>query len=174
MEAKKTSLAGVFELTHYSFEDHRGTYEQLYETVAYNKAIKGLISNDIKFLEDDFATSSKNVLRGIHGDNRTWKLMTCLYGKCYVVIVHCDMNSSSFGKWQSFILSHENKRQLLVAPTYGNSYLVLSDYVVFHYKQSCIYQGIEKQFTYKYNDSRFGIFWPTKNPILSERDSRVL
>jgi len=47
----------------------------------------------------------------------------------------------------------------------------MSDNAIFHYKQSCIYEGIDRQFTIKYNDPRFNVWWPIKNPILSDRDT---
>ena len=121
-------------------------------------------------MEDNFATSTKHVLRGIHGDDRTWKLVTCLKGRFYIVVVDCLEGFPAFGKWQSFILSGENKNQLLVPPNYGHAYLVMSDEAIFHYKQSCIYQGMEGQFTYRYDNPRFDIWWPVKDPIVSRRD----
>lgn len=165
-----TSLPNVLEFQLAHFEDHRGTYTQLYNEEEYTKIIKEKIGIEVKFVEDDFAVSSKHVLRGIHGDDRTWKLVTCLSGKFYIVVVNCDQESNYFGKWQSFILTKENGRQMLVPPKHGHGYVVLTDQAVFHYKQSCYYQGMKQQFTYKYNDPRFNIWWPIENPIISQRD----
>lgn len=166
----KTNLDKVllFQLDH--FEDHRGTYTQLYHQQDYREAIKREFGEEVEFVEDDFAVSSKHVLRGIHGDNRTWKLVTCLFGKFYIVILNYDKDSENFGKWQSFILTKENGKQLLIPPKHGHGYLVLSDNAIFHYKQSCYYRGMQEQFTCKYDDPRFKIWWPIKNPILSQRD----
>lgn len=148
------------------FEDFRGEYVELYnETLYHEKGIK------VKFVQDDISISRKHVLRGIHGDANTWKLISCLYGAFYFVVVNCDTESEDFGKHVSFTLSARNRFQVLVPPKFGNGHLVLSDTAVFHYKQSTYYGGKEKQFTYRWDDPRFGIFWPIKNPILSERDS---
>jgi dTDP-4-dehydrorhamnose 3,5-epimerase len=89
------------------------------------------------------------------------------------VITNCDKESPDFGKWESFTLSRENGKQLLVPPKYGLAYLVLSESAVFHYKQSSYYQGAQNQFTYRYDDERFKIWWPVKNPIISQRDDLV-
>lgn len=166
----KTKLNNVlmFQLEH--FEDHRGTYTPIYNKKEYTEAIKRELNQEVEFVEDDFAVSSKNVLRGIHGDDRTWKLVTCLAGEFYIVVVNNDENSPNFGQWESFILTKENGKQILIPPKHGHGYLVLSDQAIFHYKQSCYYQGMEKQFTLKYNDPRFKIWWPIKNPIVSQRD----
>ena len=126
----------------------------------------------MKFVQDDISVSSKNVLRGIHGDDQTWKLVSCLYGKFYLVVVNCDKQSIDFGKWQSFVLSDKSRLQVLVPPKYGNAHLVLSDMTIFHYKQSTYYEP-SKQFTYKWDDSQLNIWWPIKNLILSQRDELV-
>jgi len=109
------------------------------------------------------------VLKGIHGDNETWKLVSCPHGKFYLVVVNCDTGSKNFGLWQSFVLSDANRLQVLVPPKYGNGHLILSDLAIFHYKQSTYYNPTG-QFTYRWDDPKFNIWWPIKNPILSRRD----
>ncbi|MBM3887146.1 dTDP-4-keto-6-deoxy-D-glucose epimerase, partial [Candidatus Dependentiae bacterium] len=107
--------------------------------------------------------------RGIHGDAKTWKLISCLYGEFYLVVVNCDKKSKDFGKWQGFILSDKNRMQVLVPAKYGNAHLILSKTAIFHYKQSTYYNP-KGQFTYLWNDPSLKIKWPIKNPILSKRD----
>ena len=167
MKIKKTTLGGVLLIKLDVFEDYRGEYIETYNEELYQK--KGI---NINFVQDDISVSTKNVLRGIHGDSETWKLISCLYGNFYLIVVNCDVNSENFGKWKSFVLSDVNRLQVLVPPKYGNAHLILSNKAIFHYKQSTYY-NLEKQFTYKWNDSKFNIWWPTKNPILSQRDEEV-
>ena len=164
IEVSKTDIDGVLLIKLGIFEDHRGEYIETYNEALYKE--KGI---DTKFVQDDISISSKNVLRGIHGDDQTWKLISCLYGRFYLVVVNCDTESKDFGKWQSFVLSDKNRLQVLVPPKYGNAHLVLSDISIFHYKQSTYYDRT-KQFTYKWDDPRLNIWWPIKNPILSQRD----
>lgn len=171
---EKTKLKNVLVFRHFCFEDHRGTYEELYNKRDYLEVIKRETGWEPKWREDNIATSdSKYVVRGFHGDDRTWKLVTCLYGKFYIVVLNYDKDSPDFGKWQSFVPSAQNKMQVLIPPKYGHAYLVMSDFAIFHYKQSQIYQGMKKQFTVKYNDPRFNVWWPIKDGLLlSERDER--
>lgn len=164
IKVSKTKLNKVLLIKPSVFKDFRGEFTETYNEKLYRE--KGI---DIKFIQDDISLSKKNVLRGIHGDNLTWKLVSCLYGKLYQVVVNCDKNSKDFGKWQSFILSDKNRYQLLISPKYGNAHLILSKEAIFSYKQSAYYDR-EKQFSYKWNDPRFNISWPIKNPILSKRD----
>jgi dTDP-4-dehydrorhamnose 3,5-epimerase len=161
----KTELDGVLLITPPTiFEDFRGTYVELFNERLYSEA--GI---NIKFVEDDISVNSKNVLRGIHGDCETWKLISCLYGKFYLVVVNWDEDSAQFGKWQSFVLSDQNRLQVLVPPKFGNGHLVLSELSVFHYNQSSYYNRAA-QFTLLWNDPKLKIWWPIKNPILSRRD----
>lgn len=159
-----TDLEGVLLIKPDCFEDFRGTYVETYNEDLYRN--KGI---DIKFIQDDISTSSKHVLRGIHGDHETWKLISCLHGSFYFVVVNCDKESSEFGKWQSFTLSESNRYQVLVPPKFGNAHLVLSDKAIFHYKQSTYYNP-KGQFTYTWDSPKLNIWWPVKNPILSHRD----
>jgi len=160
-----TKLKGVKLIKIRPFKDFRGEYVELYNEKLYKK-----VGIKIKFVEDDISVSKKNVLRGIHGYyEKNWRLVSCLYGKLYLVIVNCKENSKDFGKWQAFKLSDKKREQILVPPGYGVAHLVLSDWAIFHYKQSEYYDP-KRQFTYKWDDPRFKIKWPIKNPILSERD----
>lgn len=161
----KTNLKGVLLIKPEIFKDFRGQFVETYNEKNYRQA-----GVNVKFIQDDISSSAKNVLRGIHGDNRTWKLLSCLHGKIYFVVVNCDKKSADFGQWQSFILSDTNRWQVLVPPKHGNAYFVLSDTATFSYKQSTYYQGAGKQFSYKYNDPRFKIKWPVKNLQFSKRD----
>lgn len=164
MEITKTKLDGVLLIKLDVFEDHRGEYVETYNENLYQK--NGI---NVKLVQDDISVSTNNVLRGIHGDSETWKLISCLYGKFYLVVVNCDAESENFGRWQSFTLSDRNRHQILVPPKHGNGHLVLSEKAIFHYKQSSYYNP-SGQFTYKWNDPKLNIWWPVKNPILSQRD----
>lgn len=165
MEVSKTKLDNVLLITPPTiFKDLRGDFVETYNEKLYNEAgIK------VKFVQDDISVSRQNVLRGIHGDGETWKLLSCLYGKLYLVVINWDDNSPQFGKWESFTLSDENRLQVLVPPKFGNGYLVLSKLAIFHYKQSTYYHRAG-QFTLFWNDPRLNIRWPINNPILSKRD----
>jgi len=165
MEACKSELEGVLIIKPPTlFKDFRGTYVELYNEKLYKEA-----GVNIDFIQDDISISSRNVLRGIHGDNETWKLISCLYGEFYLVVVNWNKDSPQCGKWDSFILSEQNRLQVLVPPKFGNGHLVLSEQAIFHYKQSTYYDR-SKQFTILWNDPKLNIAWPCKNPVLSKRD----
>jgi dTDP-4-dehydrorhamnose 3,5-epimerase len=161
----KTKLDGVLLIEPPTiFHDFRGVYVETYNEKLYKEA--GI---DVKFAQDDISVSFKNVLRGIHGDDVTWKLVSCHYGEFYLVVVNWDEASTQFTEWESFTLSEKNRLQVLIPPKHGNGHLVLSDMTIFHYKQSTYYDRAS-QFTILWNDPRLNIPWPVDNPILSKRD----
>ena len=164
MQITKTKLDGVLLLKPEVFEDFRGQYVETYnEQFCRDNGI------NVKFVQDDISVSSRHVLRGIHGDAETWKLVSCMHGKFYLVVVNCDKESPDFGKWQSFVLSDVNRHQVLIPPKHGNGHVVLSETAIFHYKQNTYYNP-KGQFTYIWNDPQLKIWWPIKNPLLSQRD----
>jgi dTDP-4-dehydrorhamnose 3,5-epimerase len=147
------------------FSDSRGTFLEIWNESKFKQ-----LGIDIHFEEDDISVSKKNVLRGLHGDDVRFKLITCISGKVFFVALNADTSSTSFGAWDSVELSEENRWSILVPPKHASGYLVLTDNAIVHYKQSGSYDP-GSQFAYKWNDPRFKIPWPVKNPILSARDS---
>jgi dTDP-4-dehydrorhamnose 3,5-epimerase len=165
---EKTKLAGVLRIVPPTiFEDFRGSYIEIYNENLYRE-----ICGEVNFIQDDISISSRYVLRGIHGDRRTWKLISCLLGKLYLVIVNWNEASPQFRGWESFTLSAENHLQILVPPGFGVGHLVLSEQAIFHYKQSSYYDRTS-QFTLPWNDPQLNIWWPIQNPIVSRRDQGV-
>ena len=164
IEVCKTNLEDVLLIKPTFFEDHRGEYLELYNERLYKSK-----DIDVNFVEDDVSIATRGVIKGIHGDDVTWKLISCLHGKFYLVVINYDKDSKDFGKWQSFVLSDVNKHQVLVPPKHGNGHLCLSEKSIFHCKQSTYYDS-SRQFTVVWNDSKFDFWWPVINPIVSRRD----
>jgi len=166
-----TTLPGLFTVSlPTNFEDFRGSFLELYKKDTYKNEIQQATGFDIDFVQDNASTSTKHVLRGFHGDSVTWKLITCLKGRIYFVVLNYDKESPYYLKHQGFTLSDKNGLQLLIPPNSAGAQLVMSDYAILHYKQSQYYNRAS-QFTVLWNDERLGVHWPINNPILSERDT---
>lgn len=165
MKISDTNLKGVYVISPDIYEDYRGSFVETYNEERYRK-----YGITVKFLQDDLSISDHNVLRGLHGDEETHKLVSCVYGKIYLVVMNCDKRTDQYKKWQSFILSAESRKQIYIPPNFANGYYVLSDKAIFSYKQSTNYVS-ERQFSFKWNDPKLGIWWPCKAPLLSERDA---
>jgi len=147
-----------------NFEDFRGSYVELYNAEAYRAA--GI---DHAFVQDDISLSTRGVLRGIHGDAKTVKLVSCLVGKFYLVVVNNIEGHPQYRQWTAITLSETNRLQVLIPAGFGNGHVVMSDQAIFHYKQTTYYDR-PGQFTLMWNDPSLNIWWPIKDPILSRRD----
>ncbi len=164
-------LEGVKILTPSVFEEARGNIWTSYRA----DEVDGLLPDGMSFKHDKFSQSKHNVLRGIHGDHKSWKLVTCVYGEIHQVVVDMREGSASYLKWQRFVINRANQHLILIPPGMGNAYYVSAEAAVYHYKLA--YQGdyidADEQFTVPWDDPRLNIDWPTTDPILSARDGRV-
>lgn len=118
-----------------------------------------------------FSKSYAGVLRGLHYDNKTWKLVQALVGDIYLIVLDVRDSSPTFGKWESYVITERTRDQVLVPPGFANGHFALTD-CIFHY--NLFYEGEyvdeSKQGVIKWNDKRFDIEWPTNSPILQRRD----
>ena len=171
MEVKESSIAGLKIITPGIFSDFRGQSVETYSERTYRYLNQ--YGETIKFLEDDVSISRYSVLRGLHGDTKTWKLIQCLWGEVFFVVLDMRRDSPSYLKWESYELNDENRLQILIPSGCVNGHLCLSEKCLFSYKQSEYYDGAAKQITVKWNDPKFNIPWPLQQPILSKRDAEA-
>ena len=149
------------------FKDFRGQYVELYNDPAYEAA--GIT---YEFIQHDISVLWQNVLRGIHGDRKTAKLVSCLHGAFYLVVVNNIPESPQYRQWTAFTLSDRNREQVLVPPGFGNGHVVLTESAMFHYEQTTTYDR-SSQFTLLWKDLDLKIWWPVQNPIISQRDGGI-
>ena len=166
---KSRKIEGVYIITPSLSIDERGNIWSSF----VESELEGLLPNGLKFTHDKFSASKHNVLRGIHGDNKSWKLVTCVYGEIQQVVVDMREKSPTYKQWQDFIISEDNQQLILIPPNMGNAYYVSSESAVYHYKLA--YNGdyidANDQFSLSWNDESIGIKWLTNEPILSNRDA---
>lgn len=169
--AESDILQGVKFLTPSVFEEPRGNIW----TSFLSDEIDPLLPEGLSFKHDKFSQSHGNVLRGIHGDHKSWKLVTCVFGEIHQVIVDMRESSPTYMKWQRLVINRSNQQLVLIPPGMGNAYYVSSDQAVYHYKLA--YDGdyidADDQFTLAWNDTRLEIDWPVNEPILSARDAKA-
>ena len=120
-------------------------------------------------MQDDVSYSKRDVLRGIHGDDVTTKLVTALFGDCFSILADNRPDSPTYRQWEAFSLTHENRHQLLIPAGVGNSALARSETLVYHYKQTTHFVP-GRQFTIHWDDPAWNFEWPIDEPILSARD----
>ena len=131
--------------------------------------------NGMKFNHDKFSVSKKNVLRGLHLDFKSWKMVSCISGKIFFVTLNFNKKSKNYLNHNTYILSEKNKKILLIPPNFANGLLCISDKCLFHYKffYKGKYADVKNQVTIKWDDPKLNIKWPIKNPILSKADKKA-
>lgn len=149
--------------------DFRGEFVQTYRRDQY--AFADDFGQPLEFVEDDLSVSRHNVLRGLHGDWVTWKLVQCVYGELFFVIADLRQNAPTYLHHATLMLTDRQRVQVLIPPGFANGIYVLSANVVFAYKQSRYYSGAHHQFTVRWDDPKLNIHWPVRTPILSQRDA---
>src|ERR1035437_6865858 len=147
-------------------QDHRGRFMSIYVEVELNS----ILPAGIRFLEDDVSLSRRGVLRGLHGDDHTWKLVSCLFGKIFFAVADLRHSSPTFKSVFMKKLVAEEGLQVLVPPGCVNGQQCLSEFSLFAYKQSAIYNGGGNQLSVRWHDPLLAIPWPNQSPILSDRD----
>lgn len=160
-------IEGVAIIQPNHFEDERGFFLESYNKDRYAKA--GL---NYDFVQDNHSHSSKGVLRGLHYQRTKpqGKLVRVVKGKVFDVAVDMRQTSSTFGQWESVILSEKNKIQFWVPPGFAHGFLVLSDTADFEYKCTDYYNP-DDEGSILWNDPNLGIQWPIDDPKLSKKDA---
>ena len=164
LSIESTKIQGVKIIKYDRFIDLRGS---IWTTYLENKI------KNIKFNHDKFSVSYKDVIRGIHYDNKTFKLVTAVYGAIDQVVVDMRKDSDTYKASMVFNIDDNKRFSILIPPMVGNGFRVKSDVAVYHYKLSYIgkYLDADKQYTIKWDDPTIGINWKCEKPILSNRDS---
>ncbi len=172
MEFKKTKFKDAWLIVPQVFQDARGFFMESYSKKEFEEA--GI---DIDFVQDNHSLSAKKgVLRGLHFQKPPYaqtKLVRVTRGKVYDVILDLRKDSETFGQWQGFELSAENFQMLLVPRGFAHSFLTLEDNTEFQYKCDEFYHP-ESDSGIIWNDLELKIDWPIENPILSEKDAKLL
>ena len=116
---------------------------------------------------------AKGTLRGMHfqhAPHEEVKVVRCIRGAIYDVIVDLRPDSPSYLKWQGFELTEDNGLQLYVPRGFAHGFLTLCDGATVAYQVSAFYTpGAEGGV--RWNDSRFGIEWPADVAVLSPKDA---
>lgn len=150
------------------FEDDRGFFFETYHETKF--AELGIRD---RFVQDNHAKSVRHTLRGLHYQVRhpQAKLCRVIQGEVLDVVVDVRHGSPHFGKWESGILSAQNKREMYVPAGFAHGYLVLSETAEFLYKCSDFYHP-EYERGVLWNDPEIGITWGVQGPLLSDKDRR--
>lgn len=166
MRASRLELEGLTAIEPIVHADSRGHFYESYHREKFRE-----LGLDLDFVQDNQSRSSRGVLRGLHAQLRQpqGKLVRALAGEIFDVAVDLRPTSATFGRWDSIVLSEDNKLLLWVPPGFAHGFCVLSEVAVVSYKCTAIYDP-QDEIGIRWDDRDLAIDWPLENPILSEKD----
>ena len=155
MKSVPTNLPGVLLLEPRVFGDDRGFFLESYTQRTF--AALGITE---LFVQANHSYSEKNVIRGLHYQIRQpqGKLVRVVTGEILDVVLDLRLRSPTFGKWESFKLSGENKQMLWIPRGFAHGFRVLSEAAHVLYKTTDFYAP-EHERTVAWNDPRLKIDW---------------
>jgi dTDP-4-dehydrorhamnose 3,5-epimerase len=171
MKIEKGPLQDLHIITPTVYPDNRGYFFESYNQKVFRE--KGMYYN---FVQDNQSISTYGVLRGLHFQKIApqAKLVRCVVGKVWDVVIDLRKNSSTYKKSFGIELSEDNMLMMLVPKGFAHGFITLSEVAVFNYKCDEIYLP-NQDGGIRYDDLEFSIDWkiPSSDIILSEKDSQL-
>lgn len=171
----ETSIKGAYIIDPFVAEDERGGFIKDYNCDLF---FKNGINHRLK--EVFYTISHKGVIRAIHFQlgHQQAKLVRCIKGHIYDVIVDLRKNSKTFGQWIGFDLTEDNHREIYIPEFFGHGYLVLEESIVSYKCAENFYPEGDSGIIF--NDPLINIKWPygliggIDKLIISEKDKQLM
>lgn len=154
-EFKETAIKGLMEITPFNAEDIRGCFTKDYSREVFES--NGISHN---LMEVFYTTSYKGVIRALHFQRvkQQPKLVRCITGHIFDVVVDLRKDSATYKKWLGFDLIGERHNEILVPEGCAHGYLVIEPSIV-SYKCAEKFYG-EYDDGIMWNDKEIGVQWP--------------
>ena len=157
MKVLESEIEGVKIIEPDVFGDSRGWFVEQYNAERYRA-----FGIDVEFVQDNESFSSKGVVRGLHwqaAPHTQAKLVRVIRGAVWDVAVDIRNGSPTFGKYESVVLTGDNKLQLFIPRGFAHGFVVLEDNTLFSYKCDNLYCK-ESERGLMFNDPALNIEWP--------------
>ena len=171
MIIKQTGFEGLVLVSPDVLNDERGYFFE-----SFHKEKFAASELPVEFEQDNQSLSHKNVLRGLHFQNPPYeqgKLVRVVNGSLLDVVVDIRKNSTTYGKNYSMVLNAKEQVMLWIPAGFAHGFLSLEDNTILSYKCTKVYNK-ESESGLLYNDADLKIDWNCENPIVSEKDIKLL
>jgi dTDP-4-dehydrorhamnose 3,5-epimerase len=171
MPSVSTEIVGAVLLSADVHADDRGWLQRAFDWRVHGK----LLPEPLKWVQENQLRSRQRVIRGFHfrSDSCEWKLLRVVHGWAFDVIVDIRPQSSTFLKWESFLLKDDDHKHLLIPAGCAHAIQALTDPLDFCFATSATYDSaLDKGFAW--NDPMLNVPWPLTPPILSQRDAAAV
>jgi len=168
MKFLPTKIAGVFEIKPELKEDERGFFARTWcrDEFDAHGLVTHLVQCSISY------NTRKGTLRGMHYQAAPFeetKLVRCTKGAIYDVVLDLRLESPTYRQWISALLTGENRSMIYVPKGCAHGFLTLQDNTEVFYQMSQVYDVASAR-GLRWDDPLFGISWPEKPVVISERD----
>ena len=169
---QRTSISNLLQITPFLALDARG-----YLSKPFEKSIFAEHGIELTPWEELRSCSQRGVLRGLHFQRRHSqdKLVQVLHGAVYDVAVDLRKGSETFGKWEGFYLTAENRQMLYIPKGFAHGFLALEEDTLFSYLCGDRYDP-ESDGGIRWNDPELAIDWPLERAerlIVSDKDAAL-
>ena len=164
----ETKLSGAYVIEIEKIEDERGFFARTFDKEEFSK-----YSLDIDLAQSSLSQNSKKgTIRGMHYQTNPYdesKLIRCVKGKIFDIIIDLRPNSKTFKEWFSLELNANNYKMLYIPKGFAHGFQTLEDNSEMFYQISQFYHP-EYSKGIRWDDKEFGIQWPLKVSLISEKD----
>lgn len=169
MKLIPSPLKGAYLIEIEKFEDSRGFFSRMFCKETFDS--HGLESNFVQM--NNSYNVRKGTLRGMHYQLAPYqevKLVRCVHGSLYDVILDIRPDSPSLGKWFGAELSKENRSMMYVPKGFAHGFVTLEPDTEVIYAVTEVYCK-ENERGIRWDDPEFQIKWPLSPTTISEKDA---
>lgn len=170
-ELQQLPIDGAWLIRGIAHEDDRGSFHEWFKFSELER--KANLDFDVK--QANVSKSIQGVVRGIHFSKSTYtqsKLITCLKGSIFDVVVDLRAGSNTFGRWCSYELSDRKNEAVLISHGLGHAFQSLENETIVTYLQTSEYEP-QNEYAINPMDVDININWPIEKKITSKRDAEA-
>jgi dTDP-4-dehydrorhamnose 3,5-epimerase len=168
MKFLKTNFDGLYIIKIEPFEDDRGLFYRIYCEDEFNE-----INHSKKIVQINYSqTKKKGIIRGLHfqyAPKMEIKIIKCINGAVFDVVVDLRKDSPTFLQWYGEILSHDNMQMIYIPEGFAHGFQTLSKDSELIYLHTEFYNP-SYEGGISYNDQKINIKWPLEPTQISNRD----
>jgi len=168
MKIKQTPLQGAFVIELDSFKDERGIFTRIF----CQNELRNILHRKKIVQINHSITRRKGTIRGMHFQHppkAEVKIVKCLRGSIFDVIVDLRKDSATFLNWHGEFLSVENMKMMFIPEGFAHGFQTLGENCELLYLHSAFYNP-RYEGGVRYDDPRIGVSWPLEVTDISHRD----
>jgi dTDP-4-dehydrorhamnose 3,5-epimerase len=164
----ETPITGAYLIDLQKHGDDRGFFARVFCCDEFGE--RGLQTQFVQI--NNSLSAERGTLRGLHyqlAPAEEVKVVRCVAGALWDVIVDIRPQSATFGRWFGAELSADNRRMMYAPRGMAHGFVTLADHTEAFYMVSAFYAP-ERERGIRWNDPRFGIEWPMTPIVMSDKD----